>query len=311
MIELQDATEFIHKYELLHSKKVIRIPYTTKEGQRKTMLMVKCRRNYVSMPYMSVGVLENKITQRAGAKFMLFETEEGNIISTSNKRWEIRDTSAHSNNIYSDKLFLWQNLTIASDLMHIYTSNVRRKIRKAVKDGIEVKHGTSKALIRDFYKVYCHRMQEIRVAAESKQVIYKSVKLGITEVFVAYLKKDKKLLPIGAATLDIVTEDVYANGLFSSLSAFNHHYVSYILHYKMMTYSKEKGAIYYSFGRCTIQSSVHKYKKHFKAEEIPLYWSYSYKFKQIRNNKKLYNLYRKLPAWLTKIIDPIIARHIY
>ena len=100
MTELDDASEFIRYFESVHSKKIIRIPYTTKQGVRKTVLMCKCGKTYIGLPYLSVGITENRITDRKTAPFMLFETEEGNIISTSKKKWEIRDTLAHSHYIY-------------------------------------------------------------------------------------------------------------------------------------------------------------------------------------------------------------------
>lgn len=78
-----------------------------------------------------------------------------------------------------------------------------------------------------------------------------------------------------------------------------------------MNYAKDKHAIYYSFGRCTRGSSVHNYKKHYKAEEIPLYWSYSKKIINIRKKQWLYKIWAKLPFWITKQIGPIIHKYVY
>lgn len=307
MIEFADCTDFIKDFDLIHKKKIVRIPYTTKDGCRKTILMCRCLRRYISLPYMSVGVIEQKPTDKRKAPFMLFETEEGNIISTSKCKWEIRDMVAHSNYIYADKLFIWLDIERTSSIDDLFTSNVKRKIHKAIKDGISVQRGSGKKIINDFYKVYTLRMKEISVAPIGKDVIYRAVKQHRTDIFVAY--KDNK--PVGGATLNFTTSDIFANGLFATLSAYNKHYVSYLLHYSMINYAKSLGAIYYSFGRSTRNSSVHTYKKHYKGEEIPLFWSYSHKTKNIRNNKKLYSLWRKVPYFATKIIGPIISRYIY
>ena len=307
MIEFADATKFISNFEAIYSKKIVRIPYTTKEGTRKTILMCKCGRTYVSLPYMSLGVIESKPTDRKTAPFMLFETEENNIISTSKKNWEIRDTLAHSPYIYADKLFTWLDLTKSKEVMALYSADVRRKVRKAQKDGIVIKHGTDKRLIKDFYYAYSLRMKEISVAPIGKQVIRRSIKAGVTTLFVAYKGKNV----VGSATLNDMYNGVYANGLFASLSKYNKHYVSYALHFAMMSFAKQKQAIYYSFGRSTRNGSVHQYKKHFKGEDIPLYWSYSMKKKNIRDNKLLYWMWSKVPYFLAKRLGAAISRYIY
>ncbi|MBP3254382.1 MAG: hypothetical protein J6M30_07725 [Bacteroidales bacterium] len=307
MTELDDASEFIRYFESVHSKKIIRIPYTTKQGVRKTVLMCKCGKTYIGLPYLSVGITENRITDRKTAPFMLFETEEGNIISTSKKKWEIRDTLAHSHYIYSDKLYLRLNIGSADNLMQLYSSDVRRKIRKAIKEGIAVKHGSDKTLIKDFYHVYCVRMKEIGVAPISRSTVAKGVKTGKLTVFVAY----KNHTAVGGATLNTVFPSVSANELFATSSKHNKYYVSYLLHFCMMNFAKQQHAQYYSFGRSTRNSSVHNYKKHWKAEEIPLYWSYSNKTKNIRNNKLLYWLWDKLPYFVTKRLGPVVSKYVY
>lgn len=307
MIELQDATDFINNFEKIYSKKVICIPYTTKEGTRKTILMCKCGKTYISLPYMSLGVLENRITDRKTAKFLLFETEEGSIISPNNIKFEIRDTLAHTHNVYADKLFLWINIAEKSDLLELFSSNVRRKVHKSIKDGVIVKYGTDKKLLKDFYYVYTHRMNEINIPPSSKKPIKNAAQIGVTTLFVAYL--DGKV--VGGATLNKITDDVYANSLFATLHSYNKHYVSYGLHFAMMNFARSSGAIYYSFGRSTRLSSVHIYKKQWGGEEIPLYWSYSHKQKNIRNNKLAYSLWKKLPFFIAKRLGPIISKYVY
>ena len=307
MIEFSDASKFISDFEFIYSKKIIRIPYTTKEGVRKTILMCQCGKTFISLPYLSLGVTENKITDRKTAPFMLFETEEGNIISTSKKQWEIRDTLAHSPYIYSDKLFTWINLTEKQNTMQLYASDIRRKIRKSEKEGIIIKHGTDKHLIKDFYRVYQLRMKEIGVAPIHKNIITRSIKCKRTVLFVAYKGKQA----VGSATLDDMDNGVMANGLFATLSKFNHFYVSYALHNAMINFSKDKNAVYYSLGRSTRNSSVHNYKKHYKGEDIPLYWSYSKKKKNIRDYKLLYKLWGMLPFFITKRLGQVISKYVY
>ncbi len=307
MIEFADASEFIKDFEQVHSKKVLRIPYTTKDGLRKTILMCKCGKFYVSMPYLSLGILESKPTDRKNAPFMLFETEEGNVISTSKKPWEIRDTAAHSPYIYSDKLFIWKDISAKNDISELFSSNVNRKINKAEKERVIVKSGTTKRLINDFYHAYVRRMNEIAIAPTSKNIVKRQVKTSKTTVFVAY--RDGKI--VGGATLNKITDDIFANELFATLKDYNKYYVSYALHNSMIAFAKKSNAVYYSFGRSTRNSSVHDYKRQFDGEEIALYWSYSRKRKNLRDNKFLYKLWKLVPYGLTKILGPYIVKRIY
>jgi hypothetical protein len=308
MIEFSNADEFITRFEKVYNKKIYRIPYTKKTGERVTMLMCYCSKRWISLPFLSLGVIENKITDKLLAPFQLFETEEGNIISTiKNQKWEIRDTSAHSHFLYADKLFIKIDLTKQNNILDLFNSNIKRKIHKSQKDNIKVKYGTNNKLINQFYQAYTHRMKEISVAPSGKKIIKRQVMAGSCTVFVAYL--NNKI--VGGATLIKETEDFYRNDLFSTLSIYNKHYVSYALHFAMMCFVKEDQGKIYSLGRSTRGSSVHNYKRHFKGEEIPLYWSYSYKTRNIRDNKLLYKLWKLLPYKLTKIIGPIVSKRVY
>lgn len=307
MIEFADADDFIKDFETIYSKKIFRIPYTTKEGVRKTILMCKCWHTFVSMPYMSLGVFESKPTDRLVAPFMLFETEEGNIISTSKKPWEIRDTLAHSPYICSDKLFIWKDLTTQNDIMQLYSSNIRRKIRKAYRDGIEIKNGISKRLIRDFYHAYSLSMEEKLSIPIGRQIIKNAVKTGKTIVFVAY--KGNKI--VGGSTLNDMHNGVMSNELLATLSKYNKHYTSYALHHAMMTVAQQKNSVYYSFGLIRRNSTVHEYQRHYKGEEIPLYWSYSRKIKHVKDNKQLRWIWQKLPYVVKKQIGLFVPRYIY
>ncbi|MBR1769014.1 MAG: GNAT family N-acetyltransferase [Bacteroidales bacterium] len=273
MIELQNADNFIKNFETIYRKRIVRIPYTTKEGLRKTLLMCKCGKRWLALPYLSVAILENKITDRKTAPFKLFESEDGNIISTSKEEWEIRDTTGHSQYIYSDKILPTLNLDFKENIWDLFPSDVKRKIRKAIKNGVEVEYGNSKKFLNAFYRAYTLRMKEIGIMPYGKNILFRKMKTGKYFVFIA--RKDKKV--IGGGTLNLLSEDIFTNEFFSTLSEFNNLYTSYALHYAMICFAKEKGAKTYSFGRSTRNTSVHAYKKHWKAEEHNLYWSYSKK----------------------------------
>ena len=289
MIELKDASEFILDFENTTKRKVYRFPFSLDKEKETAILMVKCGNKYVSLPYLSQGVIETNPKKIDSHIFP--------------KIWEIRDVKPHSKHIYSKKV----NFEINPLDKYNYTSNIRRKIEKSKKNNIVVRNGSSEELINDFYLVYTKRMHQIGVPPRSKQHIRKSLQNNKTLLFVAY--NDQK--PIGSASLQKISEIYYENILFASLSKYMYLYTSYALHHSMIEYSKKNKASTYSFGRSTKDSSVYKFKQHFKAKETPLYWSSSHKTKNLRNKKWFFAIWKRIPYQLTKIIGEEIHKRIY
>ncbi|MDR1847342.1 MAG: hypothetical protein LBR17_04410 [Bacteroidales bacterium] len=305
MIEIKDASNFIVNYEH-YAKKVYRIPLTYFDGRQVNILMCKCGYRWIALPYMSIGIMETQGEPVKNPPFTLFESEEGNLCATANVRWEIRDTKAYSNFLYSDKVnytIHLRDLTIP--LIDSYPPNVRHKIRKAYNNGLIVKQG-GESLVNHFYKVYSSRMFEIGICPASKYYIRKRIQNGDYFLFVIY--KDNK--PVGAASLQHTVMHFMENEFFATDTEYNCLYTSYLLHYAMMQFAQSKDSDY-SLGRSTYDSSVHHYKQHFKAETHKLYWSFSHRTKNIRNNKFLYSLWRLLPYRLVLLLAPFVSRRIY
>lgn len=118
-------------------------------------------------------------------------------------------------------------------------------------------------------------------------------------------------MPIGAATLMRRDEKSFENALFATDQNHNNLYTSYALHYEMMRFSLQEKAESYYLGRSTRSSSVHDFKRHFHPIEFPLYWSYSHKTKNIRDNKLLKKLWRLLPFGVSKLIGGFFYKRIY
>ena len=289
MIEIENASSLIEQFEKIYKRKVYRFPFNFIGKKEFALLMVKCQNTYISLPYLSQGIIETNPPK------LDFQTLSNN--------WQIRDTIAHSDFIYSDKV----NFEINLKQEYNYTSDIRRKIRKAQLNGVIIKQGVDKNLINDFYKVYTKRMHQKGVPAIYKRHLIRKIESNSTILFVAY--KDNK--PIGSASIDKITDSYFENNLFATLSSENKNYTSYLLHYSMINYCKENNAKTYSFGRCTKDSSVYNFKKHFKAKEIPLYWSSSHKTTSIRNNKWFFSLWKCLPYRLTILLGGLIHERIY
>ncbi|MCF0210816.1 MAG: GNAT family N-acetyltransferase [Bacteroidales bacterium] len=302
MIELNNADNFITCYEKTHRIKIQRIPFTSSKDERKSILMCHIGKKWVSLPYLSIGVMETKPTDIDSAPFQIFESEEGNYISTSRQDWEIRDTVAHSQYIYSQKVFPTIKLNY-ENLWNCFSSNVKRKIRKAQKNGIEIIFGKDKSFVKRFHRVYSQRMAELGTFSFPKKAIQRRANAGYSIIFLAL----KDGIVIGGATLTDYMNGTFVNELFATSKDYNKYYTSYLLHYAMMCYAQENKAKYYSLGRCTKNSSLHKYKKHWQGEDITLFWSFSKKQRNIRE----YNFHKHLPKRLIRWASPWLSKWIY
>lgn len=303
MIEFVCADEFIKNYERLHGLKVHKIPLEYSNGKRVLLLMCKRYQTWIALPYCNEAYAQTNFTQKEEYPFQFVETQDGNLLCTKNIHWEIRDTRAFSSNIYADKINF--KITLQKDLMNIFSSNIRRKIRKANTVGIEIKT-TGKHLIDDFYQIYTQRMYELKSINCSKDQIKKLLKHQTGKIFVAYLNNQ----PIGGATLIKRDDYSFENGLFATLPKYNHLYTTYALHYAMIQYTQQQNATFYYLGRSTRSSTVHNYKRHFHPQEIQLYWNYSHPTKNLRNSKLLKHLWSLLPKEIAKKIGGILYKRI-
>ena len=305
MIEIVCADKFIQEFERLHKLKVHKIPLDYFNGRRVLLLMCKCGRNWIALPHCSEAYVQTDLKDyKEQALFRFVETQDGNLLCTKNIHWEIRDTRAYSSNVYADKLNF--KIELQDNLMSMFTSNVRRKIRKSQSLGIEIRT-SGKKLIKDFYAVYSRRMFELGSPFSGKDYIKKLLKTKTGKVFVAYHNNKA----IGAATLVKRGDDAFENGFFATYQKYNHLYTSYALHYAMMQYCIEEKASSYYLGRSTRQSSVHEYKRHFKPKEIQLYWNYSHPKKNIRDIKLFKKLWRLIPFNLSKELGKYFFERIY
>ncbi|MDR1006250.1 MAG: hypothetical protein LBL74_05240 [Bacteroidales bacterium] len=305
MIELASADAFIKKFEI-YGRKVTRIPLTYFSGSKVNLLMSKCGCRWICLPYMSEGVLETQGEEPLNPPFALFESEDGNLCATANVKWEIRDTRAYSNFLYTQKVnFRLPLCGLQTPVLDFFSPNVRRKIKKAENNGLIVKFG-GKQYLNHFYKVYSRRMHAIGVPPVSKTYLRKRLICGDYWLFIVYNGKT----PIGAASLMRNKEGLMENEFFATDSKSNHFYTSYLLHYSMMQFAHDEHCDY-SLGRSTYESSVYYYKMHFKAEQYQLYWSFSYKHKNIRNYKILYRLWKLLPYRFVQWLSPFVYRFIY
>lgn len=293
MFVFEDANDFIDYYEKAFGLKIKKIEYQYK-GENVGLLCVNKGNRIVSLPHLSYGAIE---------------TNCQNPIPNKSKEIEIRDTIAHNQKTYNQKVVFEINLNSYDFQL---PKNVLRKINKAIKNNIEIKElrewdKNDKSLVEllnDFHKVYSVRMHEIGVPALSKKQIINRLKTKRYSLFIAYYYGKA----IGCAGLNKITNQYYENELIATNTEYNKLYTSYILHNTMINSSKQENCKVYSMGRCTRNSNVYNYKKHWGFKEINLFWSNNKRDENTKLKSLLPKIWRLLPIHLAQIIGPIIHK---
>ena len=188
------------------------------------------------------------------------------------------------------------------------SSNLRRKLRKTMTNGLEAKQGGTE-LLDDFYSVYAHNMHRIGSPVFSKsffQSIFDNYKNGHVRIFLSELNGKT----VGAAFL-MSYFGFYENTWFSSDRAYKKHLVSDHLHWQMIQYAIENKGEIYSLGRSTRDGNVHQYKKHWPVLDKPLYQLDDESGLQLKNQKWLAGIWKLIPYPLTLRLGPGLVKDIY
>jgi len=188
------------------------------------------------------------------------------------------------------------------------TSNIRRKIRKAEKNKFSVERGKQE-LLDAFYAVYAKNMHRLGSPAYGKHFfsdLMNTYEFGEALFFVTY--KEKK--PVAASML-MSYNGFWENTWFSTKREIQKEYVADFLHWKMIRYAIQRKASIYSFGRSDTNGSVFRYKNHWPVENIPVHeYTINPSF-NIKNQKWLAGLWRKMPFPVAYFLGPKLMKHIY
>ncbi|MCF8227633.1 MAG: peptidoglycan bridge formation glycyltransferase FemA/FemB family protein [Bacteroidales bacterium] len=310
-----------------------------REGEKEIAQLpfVRVGRQWVSVPHGSVIGLGNlsdqfSVGELDGLMSLLVEELENNlskkqkiiiplqeirdalpVMAYKNKKdlcWQVRSFIPFTDNVYRDKVMsLIRPAVDPEEQFALFSSNLRRKIRKAEKNGIMVKTGRQE-LADDFYEVFSknmHRLGSPFLRKDFYTRLIKSYPGQKGKIFIAY--RGKK--PIGASLL-LGYKNFWENIYFATLDKFNTLYPSYILQWNMIQYAIGQNADTYSFGRSTFNSGTHQYKKQWGTEDLPLYWNHSHP--QGRNIRKfgfLNKIWKKLPYGFCKATGPGLARRVF
>lgn len=202
----------------------------------------------------------------------------------------------------SDKERMWRSLP----------TKVRTGIRKAEKFGLTAEFGR-KEFVDDFYEVFAENMRDLGTPVYGKKFFLEIVSALPSESFVCIVRHNAT--PVAVSFL-AGYRDTLETLWGSSLDRYRSMKPNMFMYWKMLCFAGKQGYRVFDFGRSTVGSGPHRFKRQWGAQEIPLYWNY-----WLRNECDLpeltpqnpryrlaIRLWQRVPLVLTKLIGPRIVR---
>lgn len=244
----------------------------------------------------------------------IFNSSEQNDVDLNalfqGKKFEIRSFSKLSEHVYDKKISCVLNVHESVDAqMMSLKSKLRQKIRKAEKIGYTTKIGGLE-LLDDFYGGYARRMLEFGSPPIGK-VFFKNLLTDYEfgDVQIAVLYDGDKVIATSMALSYLNFNEVCWSSTDSEYNRFNIHA---LICWEMLKSSVEKKHKYYSFGRSTIDSNNHRFKKQWNPLELPIYYNYSEPIgKSIKELSFLTKIWKLQPLKTSVYFGHLISKYVY
>lgn len=243
---------------------------------------------------------------RAG-NIELRHTEPLSCLDLSETDW-ILQTRSH-------KVRMLLELPESSDtLMKSFKAKLRSQIKKPLKEGLSSKVGGLE-LLDDFYEVFLVNMRDLGSPVHSKKLMKNVLEEFPNKARIVIVYKEN--LPL-ACSLVIGFKDTLENPWASALREHSRLSPNMLLYWTMLEYACDKGYAYFDFGRSSPGEGTYKFKQQWGAKPNPLNWHYiSLKGKSVDTETseaskfdKAVQYWTKLPLSVTKIIGPMLRKHI-
>lgn len=190
-----------------------------------------------------------------------------------------------------------------------FSSNLRRKINKAVRHGMVVEQGGAE-LLPLFYDVYARHIRSIGSGALTRR-FFETMLAEWNDGYVGIFLVKYHGKVIGAA-FNHEYKGFYENGWFATLKAWQRLYPSYLLHREMIAHAISLGCHTYSFGQSTRGSGVHGFKQQWKTWDVPLQWlQFPEPSINIRRQGWIKVIWKQLPYPVGNRIGNFIAKWVY
>jgi serine/alanine adding enzyme len=189
---------------------------------------------------------------------------------------------------------------------------VRTDIRKAINSGLAADFG-GRELLDDFYGVFARNMRDLGTPVYSRILFSEILRVFPGDTYICVVRHEGR--PVAASFLLGYLATLEA-GWSSSLYDYISMKPNMFLYWKILCFAGERGYRLFDFGRSSIGSGTHRFKKQWGAKEVPLCWVYwvpdGADLPELNNQNPRYQfairLWQKLPVSVTKLIGPSIVK---
>lgn len=213
----------------------------------------------------------------------------------------------------TDKISMFLPLTpepqeVWKELRH----KTRNRIRKAQREGVIVNSGAGE-LLKEFYRIWTIRMRELGTPCYPPKLFRSILDTfhGTVRIFLATLN-GKTIAVLFTYTFKGWVQCSWG----ATLRGYDNLGPNYILNWSAIEYYCQNNMKWYDFGRSTVGSGQHIFKRRWGARPINLcwqYWSPPGHILSIANPnnpkyKSRIKTWKKLPLSITRLVGPCISR---
>jgi FemAB-related protein (PEP-CTERM system-associated) len=192
-------------------------------------------------------------------------------------------------------------------------SKVRNQIRKGEKAELKVVWG-GEPLLDEFYDVFSHNMRDLGTPVYSRSLFRAALRQFPDRVEICAVRLGRKPIAVGLLAHGWgVTEIPSA----SSLRRYNPTCANMLLYWNVLVRAMERSQTCFDFGRSSPDSPTYKFKAQWGAQPEPSVWHYHMRTGDVSDmrpdnprNKRLIEIWKRLPVSLTRLIGPSIVRGI-
>lgn len=189
---------------------------------------------------------------------------------------------------------------------------VRTDIRKSMKSGLEALFGGHEFLDA-FYEIFAKNMRDLGTPVYSRKFFAEICKAFPEDSHICIVKhRDRPVAVSFLSGYQGTIEALWSSSLyeFASLKP------NMFLYWSILRFAGERGFRFFDFGRSSVGSGTHRFKKQWGSQEIPLHWVYwvpeGGDLPELNTDNPKYHaaiwLWQRLPVSVTKIIGPSIVK---
>lgn len=148
-----------------------------------------------------------------------------------------------------------------------FKSNVRRQVRRARKNDVEIRFGPDQ--LESFYDVYAEHMRDLGTPAQPRELFEEILREFPDDVWIACAYHEGRT---AAGGFGLVWDAELELTWVSALREFHDYACNMLLYWSFMERCIEEGLERFNFGRCTPDSGTHRFKSQWGSRDETLWW---------------------------------------